>query len=134
MRIALIALTLGAVCGCGPGASSLTGGVTLDGQPLADGSLLLTPVDMNKGTAAGCEIKGGKYALSGAQAPAPGKYKAEVHANRKSGKQVQKAMGQKGEMMDELVEAVAPRFNKATELTVEVKPGANTADFAVFSK
>jgi hypothetical protein len=47
---------------------------------------------------------------------------------------IQKALGQPGELVDEMVEAVAPRYNSKSTLTVDVKAGEHTADFAVFSK
>ena len=123
------------LCGCGSnGPGELAGEVTLDGKPLEQGALLLTPVDMSKGTATGGEIKDGKYVLTGKQAPPVGTYKVEIRANKKSGKKVQKAMGKPGELDDELVEAVDAKYNTQTTLTVEVKSGGTTANFAVFSK
>jgi hypothetical protein len=37
-------------------------------------------------------------------------------------------------MGEEMIEAVAPRFNSESTLKFEVKPGENTADFTVSSK
>jgi hypothetical protein len=42
--------------------------------------------------------------------------------------------GHPGELQDEIVEPVAPRFNSATRLHVDVKPGGATGNFAVTSK
>ena len=36
-----------------------------------------------------------------------------------------------GEMIDELVAAVPPKYNSDSTLKVEVKPGVNTADFDI---
>jgi hypothetical protein len=130
------ALLLGALglCGCGgSGQIELSGDVTLDDKPIEAGAILLTPTD-GKGTATGGEIKDGKYVLTGKQAPRPGTYKVAINANKKSGQKVQKAMGKPGELDDELVEAVAARFNTKTELTVEVKAGSPTANFKVSAK
>lgn len=128
-------LALGAA-GCGSGGQGeLSGEVTLDGAPLEQGAILLTPLDASKGAATGGEIKSGRYALTGKQAPFAGTYKVEIRANKKTGRKVQKAMGKPGELDDELVEAVLPRFNTKTELTTEVKAGSGgTANFAVASK
>lgn len=123
-----------ALCGCGgSGQVELTGEVTLDDNPIEAGAILLTPTDAT-GTATGGEIKGGKYALTGERAPRPGTYKVSISANKKSGQKVQKAMGKPGELDDELVEAVAARFNTKTELTVEVKAGSPTANVKASSK
>ena len=131
---AAVVLTALGAAGCGAGRQGeLSGEVTLDGAPLEHGAILLTPVDAATGAATGGEIKGGRYALTGKRAPLAGAYKVEIRANKKIGRKVQKAMGKPGELDDELVEAVAPRFNAKTELTVEAKPGA-VANFAVASK
>ena len=124
------------MAGCGSGGSQadLSGEVTLDGVPIEQGSILLVPSDPSKGTTAGGEIKAGKYSLTGKQSPGVGSYKVEIHANKKSGRQVQKSFGKPGELEDELMEAVAAKYNKQTTLVVDVKPGGGTANFEVFSK
>jgi len=122
MRAWVIGLGLlsGVACGCSNrGHDELTGEVTLDDQPLRQGSMLLVPVDRAKGTPAGGEIQDGRFSLTGKQAPRIGAYKVEIRAMRKSGRKVQKEMGKPGELEDEIVEAVAPRFNSATRLHVE---------------
>jgi hypothetical protein len=110
------------------------GDVTLDGQPLADGSILLVPNDPNAGNTTGGQIANGQYLLTGRQAVIAGVYKVEIRATKKSGRKVQKAMGQPGELTDEMVEAVASRFNSASVLTVVVEANPTTADFKVFGK
>jgi hypothetical protein len=137
MRLWAIAFALlgGLACGCGSGGrGDLTGEVTLDDRPLERGSILLVPLDPSTGTAAGGEVRDGAFSLTGKQAPAVGAYRVEIRAMKKSGRKVQKAMGQPGELEDEVVEAVAPRFNSATGLQVDVKAGGNTAQFAVTSR
>lgn len=129
----LACLVLLPVLGCGGSAGTFSGSVTLDGVAIEEGSILFIP-EGPTGQATGDAIKGGKYSLSGKQAPAPGRYKVEIRAGRKSGRQVPKAMGQPGELMDEVVEAVAERFNGKTELRVEVKAGGGTENFAVASR
>lgn len=119
--------------GCSSGRIDLEGDATLDGVPIEMGSILLIPLDPNKGQATGGKIENGKFALIGPQAPMAGAYKVEIRAGKKSGNQVQKAMGQPGELMDEIVEGVASRFNAETILTLEVKRDAPTPKFAVSS-
>jgi hypothetical protein len=133
--VIVLALLLGVACGCSNrNQGDLQGEVTLDDKPLKHGSILLIPVDTAKGTAAGGEITDGRFSLTAKQAPRLGAYKVDIRAPKASGQKVQKAMGKPGELEDEIVEAVAPRFNSATELRVEVKPGGTTATFAVSSK
>jgi hypothetical protein len=143
-RLWLLGIIVGLlVIGAGFWASGLLGGstkhevlgkVTLDGQPMEQGSILLVPTDANTGTATGGTISHGKYLLTGRQAPAPGEYKVEIRATKKSGKMVQKARGRPGELMDEMVEAVASRFNSESQLRVVAKSKRTIADFDVFGE
>jgi hypothetical protein len=36
--------------------------------------------------------------------------------------------------LDDMVEAIPPQYNYASTLKVEIKPGNNTADFAITSR
>jgi hypothetical protein len=117
-----------------PNRGTVSGEVKLDGQPLGQGSLVFTPVDGTKGTVTGGEIKNGKYQLVGKAAPSVGWNSVEISAVRKTGKMVQKPMAPAGQMVEESAEAIAPQFNTATTLKVEVKSGENTANFDVTSK
>jgi hypothetical protein len=113
---------------------SLSGEVKLDGKPLEQGSIMLTPIEGTKGVVTGGEIAGGRYQLSGKSAAAVGVNRVEIRAVRKSGKMVQKPFAPKGEMVEESVEAVAPKYNSESTLKAQVKPGENTASFEVTSK
>ena len=108
--------------------------VTLDGSPLKEGTILLVPADKSTGTTSGGEIRDGKCLFIGAQTPPSDNYRVEVRAYKKSGRQVQKPMGKAGELVDELVEAVAPRFNSESELVIEVKLGEPVVKIAVLSQ
>jgi hypothetical protein len=110
------------------------GEVTLDGQLLEQGSIVFTPIDGTKGIVAGGNIKNGQYQLSEDKGPAVGRNHVAIRAVRKSGKMIQKPMSPQGKMIEEVVEAIPPRFNSATTLKVEIKPEANTLNFEVQSK
>lgn len=112
----------------------ITGEVTLDGQPLEQGSLLFTPTDGARGVVTGGPINNGKYALSAKDGPSIGWNRVEIRAVRKTGKMAQKPMAPAGEMVEEYAEAIAARFNSASTLNVEVKSGENTANFDVKSE
>lgn len=130
-------LVLVAICvGCSKQPTdrgSVQGEVKLDGKPLEQGSILFTPVDGTKGTVTGGEIKNGRYQRSAKDGPAIGKNLVQIRAVRKTGKMVQKPMAKQGELVEEYGEAVAPEFNTASTLKVDIKPGENTADFDVTS-
>ena len=60
--------------------------------------------------------------------------RVEIRASRKSGKKIAKPFGQPTETIDDFVEAVAERYNTASELEVDIQPGMNTFDFQVHSQ
>jgi hypothetical protein len=133
----LMAICLAVVSGCqrgDPSRGAVSGRVTLDGQPVVQGSILFSPIDGTRGAATGGEIKDGQYRLAAAAGPAVGKNRVEVHAVRKTGKMIPKGLGGTGKMIEEQVEGVAPKFNIESKLQVEITPGENTADFNVTSK
>lgn len=84
LRILAVAAVL-AVAGCGIPGASVTGKVTVDGQPLKDGYVTFTPED-GKGASAGCPVKDGAYSISGVQ---PGYKVMTVEASGGDGPSVQ---------------------------------------------
>ena len=127
-------LSIGCTKPTGPNQGNVSGTVKLDGKPVEQGNILFTPAEGVKGTVTGGEIKDGQYKLADKKAAALGQNRVEIRALRKSGKMVPKPMAPQGEMVEELVEAVAPRFNNDSKLKFEIKPGDNTANFDVESK
>ncbi len=105
--------------------------MTLDGQPLAQGSILFVPGEGTSGTATGGDIKDGKYRLFGAKGPAVGWNRVEITAARPSGKMVPDPLGPPGSRREMYVSAVATRFNTDSTLKIEIQPGENRADFDV---
>jgi hypothetical protein len=129
----MMLLLLAGCDGGGKERGALSGKVNLDGKPLANGSILLTPIQGTHGTATGCPIENGRYELSAAVGPAIGWNRVEIRAVRNTGKMIPKPFAPPGQMIPEQVEAVAPKFNSQSTLKVEVKPGENAADFEVTS-
>jgi hypothetical protein len=123
--------------GCGGGGGdrgAVSGMVKLDGKPIEQGSILFTPVQGVHGSVTGGEIENGRYELTGKNGPALGRNRVEIRAMRKTGKMVQKPFAPAGTLVPEKVEAVSPRFNTNTTLTVEIQEGDNTADFEVSAR
>ena len=108
--------------------------VKLDGDPIEQGSILFTPAEGVRGTAAAYAIKNGRYQMTTDIGPTLGLNRVEIRASKKTGRKVPKPMSPADVLVDETVEGVAPQFNSQTMLTFEVKPGENTADFAVTAK
>lgn len=130
----ILAILVGMVSGCadnGIPREAISGQVTLDGQPLAEGSILLQP--MGEGPSAGGEIKAGRFALPRNFGPSPGKYRVELSAWKATGKTIRdEAMGGQDET---LVAIIPPKYNANSTLEIEVKQGEkNTFDFELSSK
>ena len=87
----------------------------------------------HKGAVSGGPVESGRCRLSGKTGPAVGWNQGRGFACERAARKF-KPFASQGEMVEESVEAVAPRFNSESILRVEVKPGDNTADFAVESK
>jgi hypothetical protein len=131
--LGLLAFAIG--CGKeGAKRGAIHGEVKLDGQLLEAGAVMFSPIEGTKGPATGGEIKNGRYELSGAAGPVVGWNRVEFRATRKSGRKVPSPFGRPGEMIDEMVGAVAPQYGSASKLKVEVLPGDNTKDFQIQSK
>ena len=105
----------GTLVGCGdagPKTYPVSGSVTLDGQPLAEGDIYFFPLDPNVSADAG-KITGGLFAFR----TKAGKMRVEIRATRVvPGKRT--PMG--GPVREE---ALPSRYNTATELSAEVVAG-----------
>ncbi|MGI9177892.1 MAG: hypothetical protein ACR2IT_08565 [Pirellulales bacterium] len=120
--VAMVLLVAG--CGRGPALGDLSGEVNLDGSPLAEGAIRFEPAD-GKGSTAGASIQNGRYNArmmangyrvqisSADMTPPPGLPAGEFFTGR---------------------ERIPARYNEQKELTVDVKQGANSADFDLRSK
>ena len=133
MRLAVLALFLTGLVGCGgSNRGAVEGSVTLDGTPIESGAITFRPTGETKGATAGGEIKNGRYAIPAESGPVVGTNRVEISAWKETGRMVSAALGDPNAgMKPEVVEAVAPRFNVDSELTVEIEPGRNTCDFRV---
>ena len=106
--------------GCSDGKSSVTGSVTLDGRPVASGSVTFVKQD-GELAREGAVIHGGTFHA----AVPPGKYKLELNAQKVVGKRKQKAFDGSDEEVEITEELFPPRYNTNSELLQEIKPGAN---------
>lgn len=126
LRRVLIVAALVGFAGCGdsgPAPAPVTGIVTLDGEPLAEGTVYFkTP---STGAVDPLEVKAGKFSGTALE----GERRVEVNAYRT------KIVGT-GAMTGEVKEnRVAPRFNTDSTLTATVtRKGPNSFEFAVKSK
>jgi hypothetical protein len=98
---------------------SVSGNVSLDGQPVGDGDILFITPDGSHGPDPG-KIKDGKYSLQTTKGPK----RVEVSASKiKPGG----ARGAGGEPVPE--ECIPARYNTESALTADVRPEVNTISF-----
>lgn len=116
--------TLGllALAGCGDGKSTVSGTVTLDGQPVPSGSITFVKQEGGSLVREGAVISGGKFEA----AVPPGTYKLELNSQKVVSQRTQKGFDGKDETLDVTQELFPVRFNANTELNQEIKPGSNT--------
>jgi hypothetical protein len=120
-----LALVVFGLSGCGkPGVS---GRVTFDGQPVDGGAITFVQEGGVNAQRVGGQINDGKYNISTEKMP-PGKYKVEIVWNKKTGKQLPNP-NDAGTMVDETKQVIPIKYNSNSELSAEIKSGANTADF-----
>jgi hypothetical protein len=106
--------------------ASVQGSVTLDGRPLEDGMVVLTPAAGTKGPTAGSALSKGKFSIAVASGPVVGRYRVEIMAVRKTGRKVKSVIPVGGRKeRDETEQFIPTRYNTASELEVEIKPGRN---------
>ena len=128
LSVWFLALT---IAGCGGGDSlnrgSVSGKVTLDGQPVETGSISFLPTDGTQGPMAAGQISKGQYSIAAKVGPVVGKYSVQIEAFRDTGKK-----NEGGSPISEPM--IPPQYNSQTTLKVEIKKGANTHDFTLQSQ
>jgi hypothetical protein len=119
--------------GQGPLRLPLQGAVTLDGQPLPDGTISFLPVSTENGVAAGGAIAAGRYLISAGGGPTPGEYRVEILRMEPTGEKQPDSLGD-GET-DVLRNAIPARYNETSELRATVTAeGPNRFDFHLSKK
>ena len=118
--IALSALLSG--CDSGPKQYKVSGKVSYQGEPVAEGDIFFAASDGASATAAG-KIHNGRYELL----TTAGKKTVRITASRETGKIIEGAMDQK---FSERVDLIPAKYNTASTLERTVDPSAGlTIDF-----
>lgn len=119
--------------GCGerePHRAITSGSVTYQGEAVPFGDIVFQPLsqDADKSFAQG-KIIDGKYSFDAAHGPIVGKNLVQIHGYKMTGRKrldiAGKSLSEAPAMIDELVPYIPTKFNEASELTVEIKSGAN---------
>jgi hypothetical protein len=121
------ALIFPGLSGCG-GTATVSGQVTVDGEPLKNGVISYVPAD-DSGAPATTAIQDGKYELQ----MVPGKKFVQISAPGA----VRKVREYNAPDAPEIVitdERLPARYNSATDLVLEVKAGINTKDWDLDTK
>ncbi len=106
------------------GMVDIAGQVTLDGNPVAQGTISFLPTD-GKGASAEAVIKDGSYSLSMPQ----GKKRVAIHGFKKVGERY--PWGKDNPPADILKEILPEEFNEKSEMTFDVVDDREDADFAL---
>jgi hypothetical protein len=119
--LALVVAALLTILGCGDGKSSLSGTVTMDGQPVASGAITFVKTD-GELVREGAVIQDGNFRAS----VPPGTYKLELSGQKVVGKRKQKGFDGKDEEVELTEELFPEQYNTKSELTEVIKPGERT--------
>lgn len=124
--------SIAALAGCGGGdglpRQAISGAVTLDGQPLSQGTISFYPDDpaMADPTTGGAPISEGTYRITSDKGLVPGKYKVSISSP--SGEMTNNAAPGSGANLPK--ERIPSQYNANSNLTAEVQSGgSNTFDY-----
>jgi hypothetical protein len=122
LRAAKIFLLFSTVAGCnasdGLNRQAISGAVTFDGHPLANGAILFEPATNESGTAVGSTIRKGSFAVSRHEGPVPGLYRVRIYASSET--QAPATKGQSDHSPRPMVEKLPAAYNTRSELVAEV--------------
>ncbi len=121
--------------GCGGGDQierrAVSGTVRLDGNAVADGVVVFTP--LGKGPSAGGKVKNGEFNIPKDDGPSPGKYRVELSAYRDTGKTYRDEAS--GHTIPVTESIIPPQYNRNSKLQVEVaETGKNHFEFDLQSR
>jgi hypothetical protein len=123
LGVGLLLLGLAAGCGSDDGLDrqAISGIVTVDGQPLEGGAILLEPTafESGTGTAVGATIRRGEFTVARDRGPIPGRYRVRIYAS--SGVQAPPRQDQTDKTRRPMVERLPDVYNTRSELYAEVK-------------
>jgi hypothetical protein len=96
---------------------AVKGKVTLDGQPLTNGTIAFLATTEGQRQAGG-PIVNGVYDIPEGQGPNAGPHRVEIRSMKPTGKKFKDS--DTGEMIDQMVEALPPRYHEKSILTATI--------------
>jgi hypothetical protein len=128
--IALGVFGLLGAAGCSPAdQGTVSGEVTLDGQPLKEGVIRFGPAD-GKSQPASAAIVNGRFSAT----MAVGKKRVEISAPKVTGKKIKMYDSPESPRVDMVTELLPARYNVRSELTITVGAGGQQERFELKSK
>ena len=119
---------LGFFLGCGDnGRLSVQGKVTVDGTPVENGYIYLTPLPGTDGPTTGAKIIDGSYKVAPGKGVFQGSFEVAIKVWEESKKMTEDFAT--GEKTKGIQQTLPPKFNTKTELTVDIKAGKDSYDF-----
>lgn len=119
----------------GPRRGAVQGFVSFDGAPLETGVVVMLPAGDTRGPTAGSAVSNGSFSIPAVSGPVVGRYRVEVKALRKTGRQVRALVPVGGRKEREEAEQFIPaKYNKDSEIEIEIKPGRNTISLELKSE
>lgn len=131
IRTIAVTMFCASLLGCAGNANegTVSGRITLDGEPLKVGTITLVPADGRTATAGGT-VADGEYEV---KAPI-GDKRVQISAPKITGKHKVYEDLPDSPVVDTIVELLPPRYHSHTELTYTVSPGRQSKDFELTSK
>ncbi|MFI4875050.1 MAG: hypothetical protein ACIALR_06925 [Blastopirellula sp. JB062] len=114
--------------GCGESGDGLprvgvTGKVYLNGELLPDGLISFLPTSDTPGPSVGGKIENGIFEIPQTEGPCVGKHRIQIRSIRQTGRQISGGQdSDTSQMVDEVKQIIPERYNRKTELNVELAP------------
>lgn len=119
--------------GCGGSErAGVSGKVTVDGEPIENGLIRFTPLPGTDAPSAGSAITNGSYSVPADKGLMAGRYRVEITGRKLTGRKVE--AGVKGPVIDEVIELVPRRYNKESELILEIQSDSRVVDYDLKSQ
>lgn len=133
-RYPLFLLTTLCLAGCGGGGSDFDraevgGKVTVNGEPLEEGTIEFLPTGETPGPSVGGVIEKGEYEIPSEKGPAVGTHQVKIEAMRKTGRKVMGGPPGEESLIDERKPFIPANYNSQTTLTADIQSDTNQADF-----
>jgi len=135
LAISLTGLVLAAGCRDANAPVGLMGDVSYDGKPLANGTIVFTPVEGVASPSTGGSIVDGHYNVPADKGALPGgKYKVEITSMAKLGKKIPNPFTPGGPDLEVDEQFIPASYNTKSTLSVTVAQGNNRFDFRLEKK